>query len=226
MLLRKLLLYTPIETRLIPYRILALAIFGLEIAKQIISIRVGYDIYNLPFHFCSIFVFFIPLCAFGTEKMRRYLLPFTTIASATLFLFMLVCPYYAYTDEKIQIFTEDFFAFHTVTFHSLVIFTFILIIALRLYEPNTKTDLKHMLIGLSIYCLIGGTTAQIFECNFNNFYYCAAEFVDNIRLSIIENLGHPFGQTIYVFGVSIVNLIFSSFAYAFYRLIHRFVNKY
>ncbi len=224
-LLRKLLLYKPIEIRLIPYKILSLIIFGLEIAKQTISMRVGYDTYNLPFHFCSIFVFFIPLCAFCTKGMRRYLFPFTTIASATLFLFMLVCPYYAYTDERIHIFTEDFFSFHTVTFHSIVIFTFILIIALRLYEPNIKTDFKHLLIGLTIYCLIGGTAAQIFECNFNNFYYCAAEFVDNIRLSIIENHGWAFGQTVYVFGVFIVTTIFSTVSYALYRLINRFVNK-
>ena len=225
-ILRKFLLKKDEKTRLIPFQVLAIVLFGLEVGKQIVSLKMGYDLYHLPFYFCSMFIFLIPLSAFYSGKWRKHILSFTTVICATLFLFMLIAPAYTYSEESIASMFSDFMEFHKVAFHNVVIFEFLLILSLNLYEPNTKFDLKTTLIAIPIYCLIGGSMAQIFKVNFNNFYSCAAEFVDNARLAMIENIGHAAGQTVYVIGVSIVTLAFSVLSYFAYRLIYKFVKIY
>lgn len=224
-ILRKFLLDKPIEIRFIPFRISAIFLLGIEIVKQIISICKGYDLYNLPLHFCSLFIFLIPLFAFYRGKLSRYIQSFTTFICSTLFLFMLISPAYVYPTEKIDGMFNSFFNFHAVVFHYIVIFEFILIVALDLYKANPKFDLRVALTCLPIYCLIGGLTSQILKTNYNNFYYCTADIVDSIRLTIIESLGYAAGQTIYVLGVSSVTIIFAVFAYFFYTSIYLFIKQ-
>lgn len=218
-ILRKLLLKRDEKIRLIPIQILAVLLVLIEIGKQALSIKKGYDLYHLPFHFCSMFIFFIPLSAFCRGKLKRFLLSFTTYISSTLFLFMLVCPAYTYSETRIANFFSDYFSFHTVIFHDIAIFVFLLIVALDIYQPDTKFDLKSAFISLAVFCLIGAVMSQIFETNYNNFYSCSAEVVDNVRLAMIDSLGYAAGQTIYVLGVSAVNLLFSCASYFIYRLL-------
>ena len=54
--------------RLIPIKILSVILVLLEIAKQIYAIAIGYDLYNLPLHFCSIIVFLLPIFCFLQRK--------------------------------------------------------------------------------------------------------------------------------------------------------------
>ena len=223
--LRAYLLKASEAVRLIPIKISAFFLIIIEVIKQIVSLCEGYDLYHLPFHFCSMFVFMIPLFAFCRGKWKNHIRTFTTIISATLFLFMIIAPYYLYTDEKITTAFSDFLSFHTVAFHFVAVLVFILIIALDLYKPNTKYDLKITAVYLPIYCAIGGITAQIFKTNFNNFYYCAAEPVDNLRILISEKIGAPLGQTVYILGASVVTITFSLISYFVYRLIYNAVNN-
>lgn len=218
-MLRRILIKKEEKVRLIPLKIIAILLIVLEIGKQITSISQGYNLYHLPFHFCSLFILFIPLAAFYSGKWRKSIFSFTTVISSTLFAFMLVCPSNAYSDECFSGFFSDFLDFHTIVFHSLVVFEFLLIVALDLYQPNTKFDAKNTLIIISAYSLVGGIMAQILKTNYNNFYYCHAEAVDNIRLAIIENIGYAAGQTVYVLGVYAVNITFVFASYAIYRLI-------
>ena len=43
------------KIRRIPLMILAIVVWGLEIAKQTLSARGGYNLWSIPLHFCSIF---------------------------------------------------------------------------------------------------------------------------------------------------------------------------
>ena len=59
------------KIRLIPVQIIAVVIIVLEIIKQTFSIIEGYDLYHIPLHFCSLFLFLIPLAAFYNGKHKK-----------------------------------------------------------------------------------------------------------------------------------------------------------
>lgn len=224
-ILRKLLLGKSEKIRLIPLRICAVILLGLEAGKQIVSLKIGYDLYHLPLHFCSMFIFLVPLAAFYKGKYRQHILSFTSFICATLFVFMLVYPNSVYSEESIDLMFIDFLCFHKVAFHNVAIFAFLLILALGLYEPRAKFDYKNAAIALPCYYIIGGVMAQILKTNFNNFYYCTADAVDNVRLLIIESIGYPLGQTVYVIGASAVNLAFAFLSYPVCRFLHYLINE-
>ena len=47
--------------RMLPFQFFAVLLFVLEIVKQAKSFSQGYDLYHIPLHFCSLFVFMLPL---------------------------------------------------------------------------------------------------------------------------------------------------------------------
>lgn len=64
-----------LNVRMIPLKIIAVLLVVLEIGKQIVSASDGdYDLYHIPLHFCSLFIFMLPAMAFwngkGAEKIR------------------------------------------------------------------------------------------------------------------------------------------------------------
>ena len=52
---------------------LAIFIIILEIAKQVTSLAKGYNLYHLPFHYCSMFLYLLPLHAFSFGKFKKYI---------------------------------------------------------------------------------------------------------------------------------------------------------
>ena len=69
--LRKFLKEKPHHIRMIPISVIAVILVLLEIGKQETSLRQGYDLYCLPFHFCSLFIFMLPLMAFYRGKYQQ-----------------------------------------------------------------------------------------------------------------------------------------------------------
>ena len=61
--LRKWLINKPLKTRMIPFQILTVILLLLEVGKQGLSLYQGYDLYCLPFHYCSLFIFALPAMA-------------------------------------------------------------------------------------------------------------------------------------------------------------------
>ena len=55
------------KLRMIPFQILACLLVVLEIGKQALSLQRGYDLYYLPFHFCSMLIFLPIIMAFYRE---------------------------------------------------------------------------------------------------------------------------------------------------------------
>ena len=57
----------------IPLIVIAATMLIMEVAKQTISIRRGYDLWHVPLHFCSLFLYWYPLMAFfKDEKIKLY----------------------------------------------------------------------------------------------------------------------------------------------------------
>ena len=210
---------------MIPIQIIAVLVFALEIGKQIASIVKGYDLYHIPLHFCSLFIFFLPLFAFYNGKGCEYIKSFTVTACAMMSILLLIYPNLIYGGENIIYIFRGYFDFHTVVFHNLVLFAFILMIALKLYKIKTKLDLKSLLFGFLAYCIVAAIMAQVLKTNFNNFYNCnigpLAAVVDSIKASI----GATLGQIIYVIIVIAINMGFAFLSYGVLRLLDKLRSK-
>ena len=186
------------KIRMIPFQVVACILLVLEIIKQINALVTGYDLYTLPFHFCSLFIFFPFITAFYNGKFKDQIRSFTTIALAMLTLFMLIYPNLIYSADAIKETFQNIPSFHTVVFHNLAVFEFVLVLALGLHTPNAKRDIKALLIGFGIFCLVSSVMAQVLATNFNNFYQCNIAPLEAVRQSIQASAGYSVAQLLYV----------------------------
>ena len=70
-LLRLLIGRAPLFVRLVPIQLLSVAFLFLELQKQKASFESGYDLFHLPFHYCSLMLLFFPLAAFLLGCSRK-----------------------------------------------------------------------------------------------------------------------------------------------------------
>lgn len=210
-----------LRIRMIPFQVLAVILFVLEIGKQVCSFAQGYDLYHLPFHFCSLFIFMLPLMAFYQGKHRQTLYGITAALCAAVTLLMLIYPSLIYGAGNIEDFFRDYFSFHSVTFHNIVVFEFILIVALGLHDPQKKGELKAVALFMVGFCAVSATMAQLLKTNFNNFYACNVPPLESLRLTVLEVLGSVPTAILYVLIVTVVDILFVLMAYWLYRLCRR-----
>lgn len=83
--LRKTLGGKPEQIRMIPFQIIAVLLVALEVGKQGLSLARGYDLYHLPFHFCSLFIFALPAMAFYRGEKRQTVRSIAAALCAALF---------------------------------------------------------------------------------------------------------------------------------------------
>jgi len=209
--------------KLIPLQIIGIALVILEILKQIYSVIIGYDLYHIPLHFCSLFVYLIPLFAFYNGKYKVYIRSFTTICGSMLMVFMIVYPELIYSGSDIVNFFKDFLSFHTVTIHNLILFAFFIILSLGLVDFKWRRDVLIGLVGYGIYSVIAGTMAQILKTNYNNFYRCSISIFRVVQDWLIAGLGW-FGQLIYVVAYSCLIIGFSYACYWALRGVLKLIN--
>ena len=139
---------------------------------------------------------------------------------------MTVYPNLIYSPGNIKNFFNDYFDFHTVFFHNLVIFEFILIIGLNLHSPDeNKSYLKHLLIASAIYATIAGVMAQLLETNYSNFYSCNIGPLNDLVNTIKDSIGYTAGQTIYVIVLIILHIAFFTGAYYLYKAVDKLASK-
>ena len=155
--------------RYIPLKIIAVTLLVLEVLKQINAAKSGsYDLYALPFHYCSLFLYVLPFHAFYRGKYSHITDTAAFACLASLMLDMIIMPAIIYSDGNIINFFNTFGDFHTVAFHNLVVFYFMLTIALKLYRFNTKHDLKVMTVFLSVYVTVAAILSYSLKVNFHN----------------------------------------------------------
>lgn len=210
-----------LKIRMIPFQILACILFLLEVGKQIVSLSRGYDLYHLPFHFCSLFIFILPLAAFYKGKHTNTLRAISSALCTAMTLFMVVYPNLIYGAGDINNYFKDYLSFHTVTFHNIVVFAFILTIALQLHEPAPKGELKKIAFFTVGFCAAAAVMAQVLKTNFANFYICNIPVFESIQTALRSAIGPVLSQLIYVLIVAALHISFVCMSYGLYRLLHR-----
>ncbi|MBO5317186.1 MAG: YwaF family protein [Oscillospiraceae bacterium] len=211
--LRKVLEDRPEKVRRIPLQIIAVLLLLLEVGKQGVSIWRGYDLYHLPFHFCSLFLLTVPVMAFYNGKHKVAVEGVTTSLCASLFLLMLVYPALIYSGTDVVRYFDDYMSFHTVTFHNLVMLAFLLILALRMYTPSAKGELKPTLWFTVVFCVVSASMAHLLRTNFANYYQCNIAPLEAVRVSLQGVLGTVVTQLLYVAIVSVLNILFVMMSY-------------
>ena len=210
--------------KMIPIQIIAVILVALELMKQIYGIVTGYVTYWLPFHFCSLFIFVLPIMAFYRGKHKDLVRIVGTAACTMLFLFMCVYPTLIYSEENILNIGKDLLSFHTVIFHNLVLLAFVLMVAIRPYKFKAKRDLLAVLVFFACFCVISGSMANILKTNYNSFYYCQVLPIESIRVSLNNAMG-GFGQFVYVLMISCGTIAVGIASYGLLRLINLIVCK-
>lgn len=214
-----------LKIRMIPFQILACVILLLEIGKQTYSLSQGYDLYCLPFHFCSLFIFMLPIMAFYKGKHRRTVTAITTGICSALFLLMLIYPSLIYGNWNIINYFKGYLDFHTVTFHNVVMLEFLLILALDLHEPAPKGETLACVWFTCGFCAVSATMAHLLKTNYANYYTCNIPPLEAVRVSLQGVIGVVLTQILYVLIVSMLNIVFVIGAYWFYRLVRRLLGK-
>lgn len=212
--------------RMIPIQIISVILLVLGVIKQVYYLTrpEGYDMFAIPAHFCSLALFFLPIFAFYKGKYKGNVSSFTFMCCSMLMVFMIVYPDMIYSAGNIRDYFKTYSDFHTVTFHTLVCFVFVLIIALKLYDFDTKRDMKIIPIWFTIFCIISATMAQILKTNYNSFYDCNIDAIETIRVNLISQIGW-WGQLIFVLCIYIVNIMFAFACYWIVRGVITLANK-
>lgn len=219
-LLRAWLRSKPMHIRMIPIQVVAVLLLLLEVGKQVLSLIRGYDLYHIPLHFCSLFIFMMPALAFCPEKYRDRICGITGSLCVSVLLMMLIYPSLIYSDGNIREYFRDFFSFHTVTFHNLVMFAAILIPALGIHQ-DVKGEYRGIIWFTLGFCLISSVMAQVLKTNFNNFYSCNIAPLESVRAQLQGVLGYGFTQVLYVLIVTCLNIGFVQGSFRLYLLLDK-----
>lgn len=208
LILRHCLKDRPYKIRLIPFQILSAVLFAAEIGKQVISFSCGYDLYHIPLHFCSLFIFMMPLMSLYKGKYAQGVRAVTSALCASVFLLMMIYPNLIYSASNIRDFFTEYMSFHTVLFHNIVVFAFILIVTLDLYTPQGKHEWKYLQVFYIAYCAVSAIMAQILKTNYNNFYKCNVPPLEQVRQMMQGVIGYGMTQVLYVLIVTFVQSLF------------------
>jgi hypothetical protein len=138
---------------------------------------------------------------------------------------MIVSPSIIYSADNIKGFFKSYDNFHTVFFHNVVLFEFILIIGLNLYSVKKKKHLLPVLFLALGYSLVASIMAQILKTNFSNFYFCNIGPVNDFVNMVKEKWGYAVGQSIYVSILFILHIAFLMFSYKVFKFIETIKNK-
>lgn len=205
------------KIRMIPLQIVAVLLVVLEIGKQWVSFTRGYDLYHIPLHFCSIFIFALPVMSFYRGKYASLVSGVTAGLCAACSGLTLIYPCLIYSGDNVKNFFVDYLDFHTVAFHNLVIFAFLLIIFLQLHEPQKKGEMKAIALFLMCFCTVAAIFSQVLQTNYAGFYSCNVPPLEAVRISLQPILGYGVTQLIYVLALMAVHVLFVWGFYWIYR---------
>lgn len=210
------------RVRMIPIQVIAVILVIIEIGKQAVSFSRGYDLYHIPLHFCSLVLFSLPVMAFYRGKYQRITDSIAVGFTTAVFVLTAIYPCLIYGAGDITAYFKDYLAFHTVTFHNLVMFAFMLIVALDVYTP-AKGNWKFPVFGIGGYCIVAAIVSHLLKTNYNNLYQCNVPPLENVRLAMHGMIGYVPTQIIYVIIVTCLDMAFTFGAYHFFRLCRRIV---
>ena len=214
-----------IKIRMIPLQIAAVLFLLLEVGKQVVSFSRGYDLYHIPLHFCSLILFTLPVMAFYKGKYAQGIRSVATAVCCAVFWLTAIYPCLIYSAGNIENYFNNYLDFHTVTFHNLAMFAFLMILFLDLHTPSPKGEHKRIVLFLTTFCVVAAVVSQLLETNYAGFYQCNVGPIEEVRLMLQPVIGYWPAQLIYVGGLTAVHYGFVIGFYCIYKLLRRLLTK-
>ncbi len=212
------------KVRRIPLQIIAVILLVLEVGKQTLSIIKGYDLYHIPLHYCSLFLYVLPAMAFYKGKYKQQVNAIGAGICMALTLMMLIYPGIIYSGNNVKEYFTNFFSFHTVTFHNVAMFALPVILLLELYTPQ-KGDVKAVAVFALCFAAAAGSMAQVLKTNFANFYSCNIAPLETVRQNLQASLGAVPTQILYVAIVAVLHIGFTVLSYWLFCLVKNWLKS-
>ena len=165
----------------------------------------------------------LPIMAFYRGKHQDKVGGITAAICSAVFLMMIIYPNLIFAAGNVNNYFKGFFDFHTVTVHLLIMFAFLMIPFLKLHTPAKKGEQKAVIIFIICFCAVSATAAQLMEVNFNNFSQCNIPPLEAVRQAVAAVTAEWFSKVFYVLVVTVVDILFTTGAYWFYRGVRKLV---
>lgn len=180
----------------IPLMTISVALLILEIVKQAIYIQRGYDLWAIPLHFCSLFLYFFPLASFFFGKVGDFGKTMSFVCGALFLALFYINPDSVIGNACANIFSS-FLTFHTFIYHHFIILFFLIMLISKLYQPS-KLDFLFAFLGVTLYAVFAIPVAHVLDVNFCSILTSVIPFMEELRLTA----GQVFYTIIlYLFGV-------------------------
>ena len=200
------------KTKSIPLAIITVNILLLEIIKQVRAIATGYDWWTFPMHFCSLFIYILPIATFAKGKLKNFGQTTALVCCILLTICFYFSPKSIIGSSSLPTYFTSWDSFHTVTFHHLAIFYGFVTIALNMPKIDKKSYL-YVLIAITVYAAVAIPLA-----NLTNTNYCNLLHTD---IAILEKLRINFGQVIYLLTLYLIGVLGGCLICKVYSLFHR-----
>lgn len=204
---------------------IAITILVLEVAKQMKNLLNpdGYDLYALPFHYCSLFLLILPLHSFSFGKFKKFVdgISFATLSS--LFFVYMVVPTVLYPDHNFNTYFTSFSSYHTITFHHLVVLYLFLAIAFRAFNLKIIRDFPIIAIFLSVFVIISTIFSYTLNTNYHNLLHSNVDLIENLIRVPLNNALGGIGQAIYVGLMFVFTTIIACLGYLLISIFYKFV---
>lgn len=198
----------------LPLFIITIIILVLEVAKQIYNICIGYNLWAIPLHFCSLFMFFYSFSNFGKGKLKRFGDIMTVCCTFLVILLFYINPSNIIGESCENVFA-NFSSFHTFTYHHLLFLYYFIFLGSNLILAKFS-DLWYILIGIVSYAIVAVTFAYSLNVNFCSILHNSVNFLEAIRGSA--------GAVVYTLVLFTIGVLGAMAVYVVYTLLNRKIN--
>ena len=167
--------------RAIPTALIAVTMLFIEIVKQRWNFLGDQDPYILPFHYCSIFLLIIPLAELCGQRLSGIFRPIAACMAFSVSAGMYLFPQ-GILGNACETFGVSFYRTHSFIFHHLLVLYFVLVVAMRLYEPRFRSVFIVGGVGLT-YGIIATPIAHALNENYCNLLESAIPPMEELRIS-------------------------------------------
>lgn len=196
-----------VRVRSIPCACVAVALLFIEVIKQRWNILGDFNYHFLPFHYCSMFLLFIPLAELCGPSLSRIFRPIASCMAFSVSLGMYIYPKGMLSDSS-ELLGSDFYCTHSFIFHHLIVLYFVLVLALRLCNPHFRDVLIVGGIGI-LYNVTATPISYHFNSNYGNILKSMIPILEKYRLdngqakyiillTILLALGTMLASSIYI----------------------------
>ncbi len=198
------------QTSRLLFLLISLAFVGLETSKQIYEFcrPEGYQLYSIPLHVCSFFVFFpiFAACLKQEWKITKIFWALSANCAVIVSIAMLVAPeiIIGLQTEAVLKSTGTYIEYHSVAHHALIVLYAFLLLFFRPWKPN-RGDCVWASCIWGGFLLLAWVMANALSTDFSSFLRIGNGFFQQLLVWFLHML---------CFGFSSVLMLFAAKAHA------------